>query len=93
MKTQLTALCLLLFGHGAPSLAAASDDNDASPPAQEQQLPKRMRSAMPEVVRLTVGHTNADLLGSDQRALQAGGRLSAGADRRMSAMRFSIGIS
>jgi hypothetical protein len=71
MKTQLTVLCLLLLGHGDPNLAAASDENDASPPAQEQQLPKRMRSAMPEVVRITVGHTHADILGTDQRVLQA----------------------
>ena len=31
----------------------------------------KMRSAMPEVARLTVGHTNANLLGKDNRALQA----------------------
>ncbi|MGD0536787.1 MAG: right-handed parallel beta-helix repeat-containing protein [Verrucomicrobiota bacterium] len=71
MKTQLTVLCLFLLCHGDRSLAASNDENDGSPPAQEQQLPKRMRSAMPEVVRITVGHTNADLLGTDQRALQA----------------------
>ena len=44
---------------------------DWSPPAQEQQLSKKMRSAMSEAPRITVGQTNADVLGADNRALQA----------------------
>ena len=50
---------------------APPEGPDWSPPAREQQLPRKMRSAMPEVARLTVGHTNAALLGTDHRALQA----------------------
>ncbi len=57
-----------LAGHSA---APSWESSDWSPPAKEEQLPKKMRSAMPEVPRITVGHTNADLLGTDQRALQA----------------------
>ena len=44
---------------------------DFSPKKQEQQLPKIMHSAMKELPRITVGLKNADLVGSDNRALQA----------------------
>ena len=44
---------------------------DYSPPPQEQQLPKAMHSAMEELPRITVGMKNADITGSDNRALQA----------------------
>ncbi len=72
MKTLLAALCILLFGSPVPALAAAAaGGKDWSPPPQEQQLPTKMRSAMPDLPRIRVGQTNADFLGTDNRALQA----------------------
>ena len=44
---------------------------DFSPKPQEQQLPKIMHSAMKELPSVTVGRKNADLVGSDNRVLQA----------------------
>ena len=51
--------------------ASSTETTDESPPAEEKQLPRKMRSATPEVPRVTVGQANADLLGTDHRALQA----------------------
>ena len=55
---------------GLPRLATAATE-DFAPPIDERQLPKRMHSAMKEQPRITVGQSNADLIGADQRALQA----------------------
>src|SRR5256885_7931661 len=55
---------------GFPRVATAATD-DFAPPPDERQLPKRMHSAMKEHPRITVGQSNADLLGTDHRALQA----------------------
>lgn len=44
---------------------------DFSPKRDEQQLPKIMHSAMKELPRVTVGNKNADIVGSDNRVLQA----------------------
>jgi hypothetical protein len=60
-----TALFLSL-----PRLATAATE-DFAPPTDERQLPKRMHSAMKEQPRITVGQSNADLIGADHRALQA----------------------
>ena len=68
MKTTITVVCVLMLGH---AIAAASESQDWSPPATEAQLPKKMRAAMAETPRITVGQSSADLLGSDNRALQA----------------------
>ena len=53
--------------------SASNDGKDWSPPAEEEQLPRQMRSAMTEaeMPHVTVGQANADLLGTDNRALQA----------------------
>ena len=53
-----------------PRIATAASD-DFAPPPDERQLPKRMHSAMEERPRITVGQSSADLVGADQRALQA----------------------
>ncbi|MEW6236550.1 MAG: right-handed parallel beta-helix repeat-containing protein [Candidatus Omnitrophota bacterium] len=53
------------------TIVASEDRIDYSPPQDEQQLPKAMRSAMKETPSITVGQENADLVGRDQRALQA----------------------
>ncbi len=44
---------------------------DFSPKPDEQQLPRAMHSQMRELPRITVGRESADLIGSDNRALQA----------------------
>ena len=44
---------------------------DFSPKPREQQLPKIMHSAMKELPSVTVGRKKADLVGSDNRVLQA----------------------
>lgn len=43
----------------------------ASPPADEQQLPQAMHAAMKQRPTITVGLKDADLVGSDNRVLQA----------------------
>lgn len=44
---------------------------DFSPPRDEQQLPRAMHSQMDERPSITVGQSDADIVGSDNRALQA----------------------
>jgi hypothetical protein len=44
---------------------------DFSPKPGEQQLPKIMHSAMKDLPTVTVGNEKADIVGSDNRALQA----------------------
>jgi parallel beta-helix repeat protein len=56
---------------GIAQLAAASQDDPSAPRPKEGQLPKRMHSAMKERPRITVGGSSADIVGSDNRALQA----------------------
>ena len=57
---------------GVTGVVSASEaQQDFSPKQQEQQLPRVMHSAMKELPSITVGKANADLIGSDDRALQA----------------------
>ena len=44
---------------------------DFSPKPREQQLPEIMHSVMKGLPRITVGSKNADIIGNDNRALQA----------------------
>lgn len=53
------------------SVMAAEATPDFSPRPEEQQLPTAMHSAMDQLPRITVGRENADLIGSDNRVLQA----------------------
>jgi parallel beta-helix repeat protein len=46
-------------------------EQDFSPQSQEQQLPRAMHSRMKELPSITVGLENADLIGRDNRILQA----------------------
>lgn len=71
MKTAPNLHSALLLVALALRLAAADDPTDPSPRAAEQQLPRRMHSAMQELPRLKVGPADADLIGTDQRVLQA----------------------
>ncbi|PYI84177.1 MAG: hypothetical protein DME26_13650 [Verrucomicrobia bacterium] len=45
--------------------------DDSAPTATEQQLPTRMHSQMKALPRITVGQSDADIVGKDNRALQA----------------------
>jgi hypothetical protein len=51
--------------------ARADDPPGLGPAPDEQQLPTAMHSAMRERPTVTVGHANADIVGTDNRALQA----------------------
>jgi len=55
----------------AGPLWAAEAVGDLSPQPSERQLPHAMRSAMDELPRITVGVKDADLVGGDNRAIQA----------------------
>lgn len=52
-------------------LLAAAEPPDHSPRPDEQQLPYSMHSAMTDLPKITVGRENADLIGADNRVLQA----------------------
>ena len=44
---------------------------DPSPRAEERQLPRKMHSEMKELPRIKVGQSDAEMVGTDNRALQA----------------------
>jgi len=73
MKRSILALFLaaVLIVSIATILPASEVQQDFSPKRQEQQLPRVMHSAMNELPSITVGKRNADLIGRDNRALQA----------------------
>lgn len=72
MHTPQTVRALIFVGFiAATATFAATDKPDWSPKPSEQQLPKAMHSAMGDRPRITVGLSDADLVGSDNRALQA----------------------
>src|SRR5262245_13591025 len=51
--------------------AAAAQDPEFAPRTEEQQLPRAMHSKMKDRPALTVGLHDADIVGADNRALQA----------------------
>src|SRR5437879_13105091 len=53
-----------------PALLAA-EKQDFSPRPEEQQVPRAMHSKMKERPTITLGVSGADIVGSDNRALQA----------------------
>jgi parallel beta-helix repeat protein len=63
-----TAYCFALLV--IPSLGLAATP-DFSPLPEEQQLPRAMHSKMKERAKVTVGRRDADIVGADNRALQA----------------------
>jgi polygalacturonase len=54
-----------------PLVAPAAESADFSPPPDEQQLPRAMHSKMKERAKIRVGLRDADIIGADNRALQA----------------------
>src|SRR3989475_1949893 len=55
----------------ASFFAAAAQNQEFSPRAEEQQLPRAMHSKMKERPAITIGLRDADIVGADNRALQA----------------------
>ena len=71
-RLQNTIVFPLLFGILLlPILSPGGEKSYLSPPPDEQQLPRAMHSKMTELPRVTVGLQNADIIGADNRALQA----------------------
>ncbi|UCF14536.1 MAG: right-handed parallel beta-helix repeat-containing protein [Phycisphaerales bacterium] len=73
MKTTLLTLLIVIsivVGSESALLASQSLD-DPSPKRSEQQLSKAMHSLMEELPHVTVGRGGAELIGDDNRALQA----------------------
>jgi len=73
MRTKFFILMFVvsLVPGGAGVLHAVQSSDDPSPRPSEQQLPKAMHSAMEELPLITVGKSNAQLIGRDNRVLQA----------------------
>ncbi len=70
MKTfSLAILCVVLSTMGI--LDTAEAQRDCSPPPDERQLPKAMHSEMNELPSMTVGRKESQLIGADNKALQA----------------------
>jgi polygalacturonase len=70
--TRINSTCSsLILLAGVTSLAMAAGKPDYSPPAAEQQLPRAMHSPMEHHPKITVGQRDADIVGADNRALQA----------------------
>jgi hypothetical protein len=60
---------ILLTASGLMAFHVTADD--LAPKPAEQQLPKRMHSQMKVLPLVKVGHSGADIVGQDNRALQA----------------------
>lgn len=71
MKTVLSALGLSFLLLAPGRSATAAEAADFSPKAGERQLPTKMHSAMKQRPTIRVGLRDADITGSDNRALQA----------------------
>src|SRR2546426_2652563 len=70
--TQKNLLLLFGFTLGVSIAAAAADKaRDFSPKPDEKQVPHAMHSVMKDRPHLTVGQRDADIVGTDNRALQA----------------------
>jgi polygalacturonase len=61
----------LLLGLAMTSLSYCAEKLDFSPRADEQQVPRAMHSKMKDLPSITVGLRDADIIGADDRALQA----------------------
>jgi len=72
MKTKLIlSLFLIIYCRAVCITYATENQKDFSPKPDEQQLPTAMHSTMKELPSITVGKENADIIGNDNRVLQA----------------------
>ena len=72
MKTNPFLLFAISCVLGSTGILHASEtQRDFSPGPDEQQLPETMHSAMKELPSITVGKENADIIGNNNRTLQA----------------------
>ena len=70
-RSPLATSLLLVAMTLVASRAVVAEPPDFSPRPQEQQLPYAMHSRMSELPHVTVGLADADIVGRDNRALQA----------------------
>ena len=70
IRSVLSAVALIGIWYG-DALAQHPPPQRIAPPTDERQLPFAMHSEMKQLPSITVGRTDADLIGSDNRALQA----------------------
>lgn len=64
-------LALVFVASVLPALGDSPEKPDFSSRPEEQQVPLKMHAALKTVPRITVGREGADIIGSDNRALQA----------------------
>ena len=66
-----SATVIAALASASLSAAMAAEKQDFSPRPEEQQVPRAMHSKMKELPTIRVGVSGADIIGSDNRALQA----------------------
>lgn len=71
MKILKSILRIVLLANATGGILMAAQSIDYSPRVEERQLPNKMHSAMGLLPLLKVGHADADIVGADNRALQA----------------------
>ena len=67
----MSLLSAALLAVAASISSGGETEAGFSPKPEEQQLPEAMHSEMKELPRITVGRENTDLIGDDNRVLQA----------------------
>jgi polygalacturonase len=67
----VTSILIILLICVCGPWRALGQTRDFSPRPEEEQLPKAMHSKMAELAHITVGKTNSDLTGDNNRVLQA----------------------
>lgn len=70
MKNRQILIWVILFVQ-ATTVSADPEETDYSPRSQERQLSMRMHSAMDTLPSVKVGQVDAEIIGRDNRALQA----------------------
>jgi len=69
VKFRLSPIVFVFLGFGP--LAEAAEKQDFSPRTEEQQVPRAMHSQMKDRPSISVGLKDTDIVGDDNRALQA----------------------
>ena len=92
-KPAVVLLATAIAGLGVGLTATLASEEDFSPKPDQRQLPLAMHSAMQELPRITVGRENADLVGTDNRVLQAAVDYIAGLGGGVHRFRGGIGRS